>query len=148
MRIARKWWPQLRPDTLGNQIGNEGARALADALRENTTVRHIFLRENGIGAEGARALVDGLRENATLMAMYLNGNQISDAVQQAVLRLVEQNRDGPEAAMERVNPLPPQPETLLTEESLSEHYQAFPSVSVVNPDGLSRSSSSSSSSNE
>jgi hypothetical protein len=79
----------------------------------------------------------------------LRSNRMSDAAEQAVRRLVEQNRDDPEAAMERVNPLPPQPpapESPLTEESLSEHYQALPSVSVVNSRGFSRSSSSSSSS--
>ena len=39
-----------------NRIGDEGARALADALRGNTTVTVISLGHNLIGYEGTRAL--------------------------------------------------------------------------------------------
>ncbi|KAL0251107.1 hypothetical protein GEMRC1_000321 [Eukaryota sp. GEM-RC1] len=44
----------------GNSIGDEGARALADALKINTTVTSINLSSNSIGDEGARALSDVL----------------------------------------------------------------------------------------
>jgi len=45
-----------------NRIGDEGARALADGLRENETVTAMWLSRIGIGDGGARALADALRE--------------------------------------------------------------------------------------
>ena len=62
----------------GNRIGDEGARALADGLRETETVTVMWLSLIGIGDGGARALADGLRENATVTSVNLNDNQIGD----------------------------------------------------------------------
>ena len=86
-----------------NQIGNEGARALADWLRKNATVTTMYLGDNQIGDEGARALADGLRENATVTIVDIGGlNPMGDVARQAVLDIVDQNRDDPAAAAARV----------------------------------------------
>ena len=37
-----------------NDIGSEGAKALADALQENATLRHVILSRNSIGDEGVK----------------------------------------------------------------------------------------------
>lgn len=47
----------------GNAIGDAGASAIADALRDNTSLERIYLGANQIGDQGAKALADTLREN-------------------------------------------------------------------------------------
>ncbi|KAL0237968.1 hypothetical protein GEMRC1_012442 [Eukaryota sp. GEM-RC1] len=65
----------LRSVKLGNDyfgtpkeepIGTEGAIALADALKVNSTVTAIILGENSIGAESAIALAEALKVNSTV----------------------------------------------------------------------------------
>ena len=47
----------------GNQIGDEGAAALAQALREGAMprLRELNLAKNGIGTKGVAAFTDSLR---------------------------------------------------------------------------------------
>jgi len=49
-----------------NRIGNEGARALAEALAANSTLQLLWLRNNLIGVAGATALARALIVNHTL----------------------------------------------------------------------------------
>jgi hypothetical protein len=48
-----------------NGIAAEGALALADMLKVNTSVANINLCDNGIGAEGTSALADALKVNSS-----------------------------------------------------------------------------------
>jgi hypothetical protein len=52
-------------DLDGNRIGDEGAAALADALKVNTSVATIFLMSNQIGKLGALALAYALKVNTS-----------------------------------------------------------------------------------
>jgi hypothetical protein len=61
-----------------NDIGDEGASALADALKVNTSVKTINLGCNRIGNEGAAALADALKENMSLTTIDLASNGIGD----------------------------------------------------------------------
>jgi Ran GTPase-activating protein (RanGAP) involved in mRNA processing and transport len=61
-----------------NAIGAQGASALADALKVNTSVKKIDLEGNGIGAAGASALADALKVNTSVTEIYLGGNGIGD----------------------------------------------------------------------
>jgi hypothetical protein len=63
-------------DLHDNEIGAEGARSLATALDNNATLTSLDLRRNNIGAEGARSLAAALRNNATLTSLELRGNNI------------------------------------------------------------------------
>ena len=49
-----------------NDIGAEGAKALADALKFNAVLTTLELYRNGIGAEGAVAMTDALKVNVAL----------------------------------------------------------------------------------
>ena len=49
-----------------NDIGDVGARSLADALSRNTTLAMLGVAQNSITASGARALGDALAANTTL----------------------------------------------------------------------------------
>ncbi len=57
-------------------ICTAGARALAEALNVNTTLKTLELCFNDIGAEGAVALSEVLRVNTTLTTLHLGGNDI------------------------------------------------------------------------
>ena len=46
-------------------IGDEGARALAKALKTNSALTGLALGHNSIGAEGARALAEALKASAS-----------------------------------------------------------------------------------
>ena len=62
-----------------NQIGVEGAKALANALRINTSVTTLELGYHSkIGHEGAKALANSLRINTSVTTLHLRDNQIGD----------------------------------------------------------------------
>jgi hypothetical protein len=56
-----------------NVVGDIGAAAIGDVLRQNTVLRRLDLRSNGIGATGKAALVAGLEHNTTLQQLLLDG---------------------------------------------------------------------------
>ena len=61
-----------------NEIGAGGGRALAKALRPNTTLTSLNLRDNVLGEGGGRALAETLRFNATLTSLKLSWNGLGD----------------------------------------------------------------------
>ena len=56
------------------EIGDEGAKALAEALKVNATVGYLDLSGCGIGDDGAAALAEALRSNTTLTKLFLEDN--------------------------------------------------------------------------
>ena len=60
------------------EIGDEGAKALAEALKVNTTVKELFLQLCGIGDDGAAAFAEALRSNTSLTELHLGGCNIGD----------------------------------------------------------------------
>ena len=75
-----------------NRVGPDGARALADALKENTTLTTLGLSRNGIGDDGAQALLAAITDlldvdlnvtcagNQTLETLDLDDNDVTDDV--------------------------------------------------------------------
>ena len=57
----------------GNNIGDEGAKAIGEALKENTSLTEIFLWNN-IGDEGGKAIGEALKVNTSLTMIDLNYN--------------------------------------------------------------------------
>ncbi|MFO1021448.1 MAG: hypothetical protein U0903_12240 [Planctomycetales bacterium] len=57
----------------GNCLGDEGAIALADALKQNRTLMHLDLSRNGMTASGLAALIAALQENQTLQSLRIDG---------------------------------------------------------------------------
>ena len=87
VRISSSWWTGLKwtlPDgclrlDLGwNNIGDEGAAALAGALKTNTALTTPYLWHNNIGDEGAAALAGALKTNTALTTLELWHNNIGD----------------------------------------------------------------------
>ena len=56
-----------------NRIGDEGALALADLLRQSDTLQRLVLSGNEIGDEGGSKLVASLSQNCSLKGLYLAG---------------------------------------------------------------------------
>ncbi|RXH79658.1 hypothetical protein DVH24_040805 [Malus domestica] len=61
-----------------NMIDYSGFTSLAGALAENNTLRNIHLNGNYGGALGANALAKGLEGNKSLRELHLHGNSIGD----------------------------------------------------------------------
>ena len=61
-----------------NNIGAEGVKCLAAALKVNTTLERLELTNNNVGDEGAKYLAEALKVNITLERIYLYGNNIGD----------------------------------------------------------------------
>ena len=57
-----------------NDIGDEGAKALATAMKENENIKltSLNLRANNIGDEGARAIATAMKENEKIKLTRLN----------------------------------------------------------------------------
>ncbi len=60
-----------------NIQGVEAGIALADALAENTALRHLNLSNNGCGSECIQAFAVGLRVNRTLESLHIGSNSIA-----------------------------------------------------------------------
>ena len=63
-------------DLSDNAIGAAGAKALAAALKTNTSVTTINLSYNYIGAAGAKTLAEALKTNTSVTTIDLGGNGI------------------------------------------------------------------------
>jgi hypothetical protein len=62
----------------GNNIGVDGAKAIAEALKVNAVMTELELCGNKIGDEGAEAIAEALKVNAVLTELQLGGNTIGD----------------------------------------------------------------------
>uniref|UniRef100_A0A061QM73 C-src tyrosine kinase n=1 Tax=Tetraselmis sp. GSL018 TaxID=582737 RepID=A0A061QM73_9CHLO len=65
-----------------NTVGEEGVKALAEALRHNSTLTKLNLRSNKVGADGCIALKEALRHNSALTELCLDSNGISEELLQ------------------------------------------------------------------
>ncbi|KJE97840.1 interleukin-1 receptor-associated kinase 4 [Capsaspora owczarzaki ATCC 30864] len=74
-----------------NRIGDEEAKAIAEALKVNTTLTHLFLGGNQIGDAGARAIAEALKVNKTVTLLSLSENQIGDVGAQAIAEVLKVN---------------------------------------------------------
>ena len=77
-----------------NNIGYEGANAIAQVLETNKTLklRILGLNKNNIGDEGAKAIATALTDNTKLEALYLNENKIGDEGAKAIAQVLKTNK--------------------------------------------------------
>ena len=67
----------------GNNIGVDGAKAIAEALKVNPVLTNLDLRHNSIGDDGAKAIAEALKVNPVLKNLSVAYNNISgEAAQQ------------------------------------------------------------------
>ena len=68
-----------RLDLDRNNMGDPGAQVLAESLKINRSLRILSLQSNNIGAAGAEALGEMFKINVTLTHLYLQQNNIGAA---------------------------------------------------------------------
>ena len=94
--MLRRWrsstWPATRLEMQARLTGE---------LRENTKLKTLTLNHSNITDEGAAQLLEGLRANTTLTTLFLYDNPTSDALEQPMLDLVQQNKEDPATAQAR-----------------------------------------------
>ena len=61
-----------------DNIGAEGAKYVAEALKVNTSLTEIHLGSNSIGDEGAKYVAQALKVNTSLTEIHLDYNDIGD----------------------------------------------------------------------
>ena len=76
------------------KIGDEGAKALAEALKVNATVKELALPICGIGDDGAAALAEALRSNTSLTKLNLSINRGIGEKRKQLLRDAVAGRQG------------------------------------------------------
>ena len=76
-----------------HNIGDKGAIALAEAIKHNTTVRLIDLSHNKIGEEGIVALVEAIKQNATIELVVLEGIDMTEKGAVAINEVWERIRE-------------------------------------------------------
>jgi len=59
-------------------IGDEGAIAIAEALKVNAVMTTLDLGHNNIGVEGAKAIAEALKVTAVVTTLFLNRNSMGD----------------------------------------------------------------------
>ncbi|MDF2965794.1 MAG: hypothetical protein K0Q51_1182 [Rickettsiaceae bacterium] len=67
-----------------NNIGSEGAKELAAVLKENYTITDVNLKNNRIEGEGARDIAEALKENKTITKLNLQYNNIGSEGAKAI----------------------------------------------------------------
>ena len=83
------------------EIGDEGAKALAEALKVNATVKELNLYECGIGDDGAAALAEALRSNTSLTYLRLEYNDGIGEQGKQLLRDAVAGRQGFELILDK-----------------------------------------------
>lgn len=78
--------------SVGNQIGDEGAKVLIDLFRAYPNLRVLNLNRNQIGDEGAQAFAELLGTNRSMAMLCLDRNQIRDEGAKALAGALEMNR--------------------------------------------------------
>jgi Ran GTPase-activating protein (RanGAP) involved in mRNA processing and transport len=84
--------PQLTALSLrGEDIGNNGVRALAEALSENNTLTLLDLELTNMTDEGACVLARVFETNATIKSVDLASNSIGDVGARAIAAALPKN---------------------------------------------------------
>ena len=74
-----------------NNIGETGAAAVGDMLRNNTSLQELNIRCCDITSQGAVEIAAGLTENSTLHVLHMSCNEIGLAGAEAMGRMLVQN---------------------------------------------------------
>ena len=62
----------------GNEMNDGDATAIADAVKHSTSLQRVFLHDNNIGVVGAAALVDAIKYSMTMQCLYFSQNAVVD----------------------------------------------------------------------
>ncbi|WP_375318673.1 hypothetical protein [Candidatus Tisiphia endosymbiont of Oplodontha viridula] len=57
-----------------NQIGDAGAKSLAECLKDNNSITILYLYNNQIGDAEAKSLAECLKDNKSITQVTINNN--------------------------------------------------------------------------
>lgn len=77
-------------------MGSAGAEALANALRENRTLKTLGLGENDIGNHGGKRINESLKYNNVITDIFLEGNRMSERIVDEVCRRCDRTEHEPQ----------------------------------------------------
>jgi proline dehydrogenase len=77
-----------------NNIGDEGAKYLADAIKLNSMLLKVDLWNNNIGDEGVKYLEDAIKLNSMIEEIGIGGNNVGASQIEDILK--ENNEKGDE----------------------------------------------------
>jgi hypothetical protein len=80
-------------DLRSNNVGNEGATILADALSENRTLLYLYLNCNHLDNRGVARLAAALKHNQHLRTLDLQRNQFDDIGANAFVKTLANDND-------------------------------------------------------
>ncbi|EGD76947.1 hypothetical protein PTSG_07288 [Salpingoeca rosetta] len=75
----------------GNNLGDIGGKALAEALKVNTTLTGLYLENNDLGLEAGRAIAEALKFNAMLAVLDLSYNILGPEGGKAIAKALKVN---------------------------------------------------------
>jgi len=74
-----------------NMVGDEGAKVIAEMLKENHSLKDLHLFDDQIGDKGALALEKALKTNKTLQFMDLSQNKITEPAKKRLRDIASKN---------------------------------------------------------
>eukprot|EP00435_Cladocopium_sp_Y103_P048907 s133_g14.t1 len=90
--LERNSLTNITMDPEYDQIGDEEAKAVAQILKTNTSVKSLDFGKTTIGDDGAKALAEALRCNQTLEELLLHEDQITDIGAEALAEALKVNK--------------------------------------------------------
>lgn len=72
-----------------NKIGDEGAMAFADTLRQNTNLQELDMAGNHLTCAGAATILEALKHNTNLRTLRLRGCEIDSSIMELLLDIVK-----------------------------------------------------------
>ncbi|MDD9334877.1 MAG: hypothetical protein PV347_02365 [Rickettsiaceae bacterium] len=82
---------------LDNQIGDVGTKYIAEALKFNQYITTLYFQHNQIGDAGAKSLAECLKDNKSITTLDLGGNQIGDVIAKEIETELQINKARQEA---------------------------------------------------
>ncbi|XP_032441415.1 dynein regulatory complex subunit 5 [Xiphophorus hellerii] len=74
-----------------NEIDIHGAKALAQALSNNSTLQYLNMRLNQVKDEGGEAIAEALQNNTTLTYLHLGGNDVTSITAVVLSKVLQKN---------------------------------------------------------
>ena len=87
----------VRLDLSDNSIDDDGAKQIADALKNNHSIKEMDLSDNNIGDDGVKQIADALKVNYSLEELDLRSNNIGADGEEYLSKILQElksiNRD-------------------------------------------------------
>jgi hypothetical protein len=78
-------------DLSGNNIDDDGAKMIANALIYNNSLKTLYMSSNNIANDGAKAMADALKGNHSLESLILGSNNVCDDGAKAIAGALKVN---------------------------------------------------------